>query len=171
MIVFHGGFSKSQVNKLKNNNYVIYRKGSIDNFRINWCNTFKYYNIEKYDKKQELFQNIIEQNFLNQWIHCYKYLYNAIDFCERPNNYIVVFNIENIEQYIGVGKYKYEGYKIEYRIPRKVITNDNIIDVIKYDINYLHQLKEKYSEQYQEIKEHEEALKILKKNKQKCNYI
>lgn len=174
MIVFHGGFSKNQINQLKNNKYIIYKKGNLDNFRINWSNTFKYYSIDSYNKKQQLFQNIIDQNYFNQWIHCFKYLHNAMDFCDGYYNYIMAFELDNVDQYIGVGKYKYEGYKVEYRIPRNRINNTNIIDIIKYDSydkDQLEKLKNKYKDNFYELREHEEAVKILKKIKQKCNYI
>lgn len=174
MILFHGGFSLEQINKLKNNQYIIYRKGNIHNFRINWSNTFKYYTIEDYDKKQQLFQNIIDQNYFNQWIHCFKYLNNTFDFCDDYYSYIVALELNNVDQYIGVGKYKYEGYKVEYRIPRNKIDNTNIVDIIKYefyDKEQLNDLKNKYNECFYKLKEHEEALKIMKKLKQKCDYI
>lgn len=176
MLVFHGGFSKEQINKLKNNEYVLYRKSSYGLFRIKQKNTFQYYTIDEKSKYKDIIKNIIEQNYENQWIHCFKYLENALYYCEENYNYVVVFDLkeEILEKYIGVCDTKYEGYKIEYRIPRKEINNTNIIDIFK--INYfendiINKLKEKYQENYFLLKEHEEAKKILKKTNKKCKYI
>lgn len=175
MIVFHGGFSKQQIDKLRNNEFVIYPRSNYETFRINQNNTFKYSTLEKHKKKKELINNIIDENYLNQWIHCFKYLYNTLDFC-YTNNFIVVFDIDEyiLEKYIGVGNYKFEGYKIEYRIPRKEINNSNIIDIIpfkSYDLKYINDLKQNYSDNFYSLNEHFEANKILKKTNQKFNYL
>lgn len=175
MLVFHGGFTKEQVFKLKNNCYELYRKTPYEFFRIKQSNTFQYYNIESKNKK-EIINNIIEENYINQWIHCFKYLNNALDFCEENYNYIVVFEIQDdiLEKFVGVGNYKYEGYKIEYRIPRSEISSDNIVDIIKFesfDKEKIKILKNLYHDQFLLYNEHEEAKKILKKTKQKCKYI
>lgn len=175
MLIFHGGFNRKQVNNLLKGKYVLYKKGHLENFRINWCNTFKYSNIDKYNKKIELYQNILDENYKNQWIHCYKYLYNAINFCDEFNDYIVVFDIDEaiLNKYIGIGKYRYEGYKIEYRIPRSLISSENIVDVIRFRNNRddLKKLEDKYKFQYRNIYEDLDSIKILKKIKQKCYYI
>lgn len=176
MLIFHGGFTKEQVSKLRMNSYVLYKKSDYDLFRINQKNTFTYYTIDAKSKKKELINNIIEQNYINQWIHCFKYLNNALYFCDENYNYVVVFDIpdDTLEKYIGVGDYKYDGYKIEYRIPRSEINSENIVDVI--EVNNLNKilikyLKEKYSDNLCYYYEHEEGKKILKESKQKCKYI
>jgi len=176
MLVFHGGFTKEQISKLKKNNYELYRKSDYDLFRIRQKNTFTYYTIDIKSKKRDLVNNIIEQNYINQWIHCFRYLNNAFYFCDENYNYIVVFDIPEdiLEKYIGVGDYKYEGYKIEYRIPRSEIKSSYIVDIIRFDhLNkkLIKHLKEKYKDDLFLYHEHEEAKKILKKTKQKCNYI
>lgn len=175
MIVFHGGFSYEQIKKIMNNKFILYQKSNYELFRIKQSNTFKYYNTNSKNKKA-IINNIIEQNYINQWIHCYKYLSNSLYFCEEDYNYVVAFEIPDniLEKYIGVGNYKYEGYKVEYRIPREEISSDNVVDIFQLDYlseNSVKNLKEKYKEKYSSLNEHEEAKKILKKINQKCNYI
>lgn len=176
MLVFHGGFTDEQITKLKNNEYVLYRKSSYGLFRINQKNSFKYYIVNEKSKHKEKINNIIEQNYINQWIHCFKYLENALYYCEEYYDNVIVFELpdEILEKYIGVCDTKYEGYKIEYRIPRKEINDTNIVDIFKFDYfrpEIVSKLKEKYQKNYSILKEHEEAKKILKKTNQKCKYI
>ena len=80
MIIFHGGFNKKQVLKLRNNKYILYKKDKYETFNIKNENTFKYYEIEEKSKRKEKIEDMIEQNYLNQWIHCFKYLENALYF-------------------------------------------------------------------------------------------
>ena len=53
--------------------------------------------------------------------------FGAVDF-------IVAFDIDEqvLDKYVGVGYYKCEGYKIEYRIPRNEINSSIIKDVIEF---------------------------------------
>ncbi len=176
MIIFHGGFNKKQVLKLRNNKYILYKKDKYETFNIKNENTFKYYEIEEKSKRKEKIEDMIEQNYLNQWIHCFKYLENALYFCKEPYNYIVAFELSEslIEKYKGVGNYKYEGYKLEYRIPRKEINSTNIIDVFRFeyfDSEVIKKLKEKYPSEYSGYRENEEAKKLLKAMHQKCKYL
>ena len=176
LIVFHGGFTREQVLKLRNNKYVIYKKSNYNLFRINQKNTFKYYTIDEKSKEKEKIENIIDENYKKQWIHCFKYLENALYYCEEQYNYVVAFNLldEVLEKYKGVCDVKYEGYKIEYRIPRSEIKSIDIIDVFKFDYfkpDIVEKLKQRYPDNYSGFKEHEEAKKYLKNTKQKCKYI
>ncbi len=175
MIVFHGGFTKEQVLRLRNNKYVLYKKSNYNLFRIKQKNTFKYYTIDESCKEKEKIKDIIEENYKKQWIHCFKYLENALYYCEESYDYVVAINLSNeiLEKYKGVCDVKYEGYKIEYRIPRWEIKNTDIFDVFKFDYfkpEIIEKLKQKYLN-YSEIKEHEEAIKYLKSSKQKCKYL
>lgn len=175
MIVFHGGFTLEQVNKLKNNEYVLYPKSEYKDFRINISNTFKYSTLEKYKKKREIYDNIIEENYNNQWVHCFKYLTNALDFC-FADDLIVAFDIDEqvLDKYVGVGYYKCEGYKIEYRIPRNEVNSSIITDVIEFrpfSGEFVKKLYEKYPNNFRSTDEHFEAAKVLKKTKKKLNYL
>lgn len=147
MLVFHGGLTFEEVKRLENNEDIVFSKVPINKINISRCNTFDYY------PKDMIFDNYIEMNqyisddiFMNQYIFLFKYLRNAYDFCEpyEERDYILVADLDEeiLNEYIGVGKYFINSLKrIEYRLPRKFIKKENIVDFLYYDILDIEQLK------------------------------
>lgn len=58
MIVFHGGFTKEQVEKLKNNEPIIYEKIPYKEARAGGKNTFDYVPKELYDAPLHILKDI-----------------------------------------------------------------------------------------------------------------
>lgn len=176
MIVFHGGFTKEQVEKLKNNEPIIYEKIPYKEARAGGENTFDYVPKELYDAPLHIFKRYISENcFYQQYIFLAKYLQAVLEFCHNTDeeNYIMVCNIdENIlNQYIGVGNYI--DYRIEYRLPRRFINSDNIIEFLYFEPYNRDQMKlfeEKYpSLYYIDKKEDENAKKLIRQKKLQFN--
>ena len=94
-----------------------------------------------------------------------------MEFCNNveKKNYIMLCDIDEavLKQYIGVGNY--DDYRIEYRLPRRFINLDKIIEFLyfePYDEVQIAEFRKKYGD-YMEIplKEDEEAKRLmLKKN-------
>ena len=174
MLVFHGGFTLEQVKKLKNNDYYIYEKIPYEFAYANRENTFDYIPKELYGKELEEQQKYVSENeYINQYIFLARSLEASLDYCSnsRKRNYVVIFDIEEeiLNQYIGVGKY--ERYRIEYKLPRKFIMPENIIDVLffePYDTEQMDEFERKYQNYYWiKLDEDENARKlILEKNLQ-----
>lgn len=136
MFVFNGGLTLEQIRKLENDEFFIYDKIPEDEVVIKRKNTFDY--IPDYlrgEPIEKIKRYVSEDCFANQYIFLSRYILNAGSFCRNSTkkNYIVVFDINEdiLNQYIGVGKYV--EYLIEYRLPRKFITSDNIKEILYYE--------------------------------------
>lgn len=178
MLVFHGGFTIEQVEKLKNGDSIIYDKVPYERAYAPAKNTFDYVPIELYKAPIEEFRKYISEDcYINQYIFFARYLYATFDRCIncQKRNYIIVCDIdENIlNPYIGVGDYCDEDYRIEYRLPRRFITSEMIKDVLffePYDEMQMREFHEKYKEHYAVPKEEREiARKIIRQKGLKFN--
>ena len=132
MFVFNGGLTLEQIRKLENDEFFIYDKIPEEEVVIKRKNTPDYLSGEPIEKIRKY---VSEDCFANQYIFLSRYILNAGSFCRNSTkkNYIVVFDIDEdiLNQYIGVGKYV--EYLIEYRLPRKFITSDNIKEILYYE--------------------------------------
>ncbi len=168
MIVFHGGLTITQVKKFENGEFVIYDKIPYAKAYASSENTFDYVPKELYRAPIEEFKKYISEDiYINQYIFFARYLKTAMEFCNNTEkkNYIMVCDIEDtiLNQYIGVGNY--DDYRIEYRLPRRFIDLDKIIEFLyfePYDQEQIENFKEKYKD-FMAIspKEEEEAKKLM----------
>ena len=84
MIVFNGGLTIEQVNKLKNGEYVIYDKIPYKRARAAEENTFDYVPKEMYSMPLHIFRRYIAEDvFSKQYIFLAKYLYTTFEFCNN----------------------------------------------------------------------------------------
>ena len=168
MLTFHGGFSVSEVLKLKQDDQIIFPKIDIDSVFVPRVNTFDYYPRDMiFNDVDEKWKYISDDMFINQYIFLFKYLYNAYDFCLPYRNYILVADLEEelLNEYIGVGDY-FNSKRIEYRVPRKFIKKENIIDFLyfdKWDIDQLKIYQERFKESYYSLNETEMANELMLK--------
>lgn len=126
MLVFNGGLTIDQVEKLKNGDLIIYDKIPYKQCCAMRNNTFDYVPKELFSAPLHIFRKYISEDcYHKQYIFFAKYLSAVLEFCKNSDkkNYIMVCDIdENIlNSYIGVGDYLDEDYRIEYRLPRKFI--------------------------------------------------
>ena len=172
MFVFNGGLTLEQVKKLENDEFYIYEKVPEENVVIKQKNTFDYIPEYLYSETiEEIRKFISEDCYRNQYIFLSRFILNAGYFCRNSTkqNYIVVFDIDEeiLNQYIGVGKYG--EYLIEYRLPRILITSENIKEILYYepiDYSTLKEARLKYIDSFAPTKEaDEEARAIIKKKK------
>lgn len=166
MMVFHGGLTSGQVEKIKNGEYKIFNKVPSSKIVIeNGLNTFCYCHSNKiYESMDALKKDASRDLYENQYIFCFKYLSNAVRFCSRGKSYILVADLseEILNQYIGVGKY-IDGYKIECRIPSRIIIPEHVVEVAHCSTTKnVMELKEKYVSTYKNFGETEKAKKLMK---------
>ena len=172
MIVFNGGLTIEQVRKFEKEEYVIYDKVPYPKVYASRNNTFDYVPKELYSAPIEKFKKYIAEDvYKQQYVFFARYLKTAMEFCNniKKKNYIMVCDIDDaiLNQYIGVGNY--DDYRIEYRLPRKFIDLDKIIEFLyfePYDEIQIAEFRKKYSD-YMTIptREDEEAKRLmLKKN-------
>lgn len=171
MLVFHGGLTIQQVEKLKNGDPVIYDKVPYERAYAPGRNTFDYVPIELYKKPIEEFRKYISEDcYAKQYIYFAKYLYACFDFCIncQKMNYIMVCDIAEdiLNNYIGVGDYCHGDYRIEYRLPRKIITPKMIQEFLffePYNKIQMREFYEKYKDHYRVPKEESEnAMKLIR---------
>ena len=176
MIVFNGGLTIEQVNKLKNGEYVIYDKIPYKRARAAEENTFDYVPKEMYSMPLHIFRRYIAEDvFSKQYIFLAKYLYTTFEFCNnsQKKNYIMVCDIEEdiLNEYIGVGNYI--DYRIEFRLPRKFISPDKIKEFLffePYDDIQMRQFKDMYEDKYYPPSEEDElARRLIKQKKLEFN--
>jgi len=171
MLVFHGGLTIEQVDKMKNGISVIYDKIPYKRACAGSENTFNYVPKELYSAPLHIFKRYISENvYSKQYIFFAKYLKASLGFCVNgeKKNYIMVCEIpeEILDSYIGVGNY--DDYRIEYRVPREVITPDRIKEFLffkPYDREQMMELRQKYPEHYDIPKYEDEMARNLMKIK------
>lgn len=172
MIVFNGGLTIEQVRKFEKEEPVIYDKVPYQKAHASRKNTFDYVPRELYSVPIEEFKKYIAEDvYKQQYVFLARYLKTAMEFCNnsKKKNYIMVCDIteEILNKYIGVGNY--DDYRIEYRLPRRFIDLNKIIDFLYYepcDEMQIAEFRKKYSD-YMTIptREDEEAKRLmLKKN-------
>lgn len=181
MLLFHGGLTIEQVEKLKSGERIIYDK--MTEFQATrkitmGKNSFDFLleNDQNLPEKEKI-KRIIEKNYLEQNIFFFKYLRNSLSFCVNiyKKNWILVIDVpaEILSKTIGIGKYPHEGYKLEYVIP---LTSDFDFSWIK-DFQYYEpclvteDMKQKYGMQFYSARESDIALKVLKKTNKECKFI
>ena len=176
MIVFNGGLTIEQVRKFENGELIIYDKIPYTQAYAARKNTFEYVPKKLYGAPIEVFKQYIAADvYKQQYIFLARYLLTSLQFCNntKKKNYIMVCDIEEniLNNYIGVGNY--DDYRIEYRLPRKFITPDKILDFLffePYDEEQILEFKRKYAE-YMDIKptEDEEAKQLILEKKLEFN--
>ena len=155
MLVFSGGFTSEQVEKLKCGDHYIYDKVPIKYSQAVAKNTFDYVPKELYGMPLHIFKRYIAEDvYIKQYIFFARYLSASLEFCINceKKNYIMVCDIDEkiLDNYIGVGKYATD-YRREYRLPRSFVTSDNIVEFLyfePYDKSQILEFKEKYKEHY-----------------------
>ena len=171
MIVFNGGLTIEQVRKFEKEDPVIYDKVPYLKAHASRKNTFDYVPRELYSAPIEEFKKYIAEDvYRQQYVFFARYLKTAMEFCNniKKKNYIMVCDIDEavLNQYIGVGNY--DDYRIEYRLPRRFIDLDKIIEFLYYELydeGQMAEFKKKYSD-YLVIpsNEDEEAKKLMLRN-------
>lgn len=154
VLIFNGGLTLEQVEKLRQGASVIYEKIPYKKAYAPAKNTFDYVPKELYHAPLHIFRRYISENcYLNQYIFFGKSLQATFEFCNNSENknYIMVCDIEEniLNQYIGVGNYG--DYRVEYRLPRAIITPDKIKEVLffePYNKSQMEEFKKKYSTYY-----------------------
>lgn len=134
-------------------------------------NTFDYYEKDRiFQTREEFFESISEEFYQKQYLFFFKYLHNALSYCNNSQNrnYILVADINEkvLELYIGCGRYI--GNQIEYRVPRCYITPDTIKEFLYYEPCMFEQKREfleKYPEEYYSELEDKEATQIMSQKK------
>lgn len=178
MLVFNGGLTIEQVEKLKNNSPIIYDKIPYKHAYAKRRNTFDYVPKELYGVPINIFKSYISEDcYSNQYIFLTKYLSATLKFCNnsKKKNYIMVCDVdENIlNDYIGVGDYCDGDYRIEYRLPRKFITSEIIKEFLfyePYDEKQVKEFYEKYKDYYSiKPEERENAKKLIYQKKLQFN--
>lgn len=178
MLVFNGGLTIEQVEKLKNGYPIIYDKVPYKQAFANRNNTFNYVPDELINSPLHVFRKYISEDcYHNQYIFLARYLYAVLEFCNNSDkkNYIMVCDIdENIlNNYIGVGNYLDGDYRIEYRLPRNFITPDTIKEFFffePFDRSQMNNFYEKYKEYYYvDDNESYKANKLILQKKLKFN--
>jgi len=174
MLLFSGGLTKDQTEILLSGKEILFDRVPYERAGCNNNNTFDYVPIEYKDMSISNFKKYVSLDcYKNQYIFLAKYLYASLGFCinSQLKNYILVCDIdkEKIEQYIGVGDYKDEDYRIEYRVPRKIIDVSNIVEFLYFepwDHEQMKELYEKYKENFYIPKtEYEDACNLIKQKK------
>lgn len=149
------------------------KKFSPENVRILGKNTFEYAPNELFLKSEEELREFISNDtYKNQYIFFATKLPWTFEFCNNTlvKNYILVCDIdENIlNQYIGVGRY-HGNYRIEFRLPRRYINTNNIIDILyfePFDDNQIDIFSKNYNDYfYVDHKEKQEKTITLMKEK------
>lgn len=171
MFVFHGGFTLEQVEKIKNDEFIIFDKIPYQQIFIPNKNTFDYYPSDiAFSDYRSMLKYVSDDIYQNQYIFFFKYLRNALDFCVNSDkkNYILVADIDEdiLDNYIGIGRYT--DNQIEYRVPRCILSKDNIIDFLYFEPFVTEQamtFKTQFGEAYYNPKEDEEANEVLKVKK------
>lgn len=171
MLVFHGGLTSEQVQLLYENKFVVFKMIPSEEIRIPYKNTFDYYDSSRvFESKREFIDTVRNDIFYNQYFYFFKYLENALEFCNNSSkrNYILVADIDEdiLDNYIGCGKYI--GNQIEYRVPRKYVKLDTIHDILyfeSYNEKQALELKNKYPNHFSSELENQEAEAIMKQKK------
>jgi hypothetical protein len=105
---------------------------------------------DKQLSEEEKLLKVAEINYNKQYIFLFKYLGNALRFCQNisKKNWILVADIPSTILYksIGVGKYPNEGYKLEYMISLIDEFDYNWIQDFQYyePMDVTDQMREKY---------------------------
>jgi len=171
MLVFYGGLTLEQVEKFKNNEFVIFVPVPYNQVLIPHKNTFDYYprnsNLLTFDC---ISKYVSDDMYQNQYIFLFKYLRNALEFCVNSDkkNYILVLDMNEdvLDNFVGVGRYY--GNQLEYRVPRKYIPKESIVDFLYFEPFISKQCKafrERFPDSYFSELEDEEASEILKVKK------
>lgn len=180
MITFHCGFNKEQVEKLQNNEKIIFPKIPVDNIYVPRKNTFDYIPRYMYEddsiKAREIKEYISKDMYNSQYIFLSKYLEPVLSFCNntKKRNYIMACDIDEeiLKRYSGIGGY--DKLMIEYRLPRMYIKSDNILDFIyfePFDDETMSLLLSKYEDNiYISSEEEEKAEKLMQENNLVFNY-
>lgn len=171
MLVFNGGLTIEQVEKLKNDEPIIYDKIPYEWACAKRKNTFDYTPKELYSAPIEVFKRYIAEDvYRQQYIFLARCLKTTLQFCvnSKKRNYIMVCDLDEdiLNNYIGVGNY--DDYRIEYRLPRRFITSDSIKEFLffePYDDEQMACFRKKYNEYYDVKADEDEVAKKLMKLK------
>lgn len=174
MLLFSGGFTEDQMKTLLNDGEIIFDKIPYDSACCKSNNTFDYIPRSMEGIPIDDFRKYVSDDcYKNQYIFLAKYLSAAMEFCRNSSmkNYILVCDIDSklIEPCIGVGDYKDGDYRIEYRLPRRLIKASDIIEFLyyePYDDEQAKEFKEKYASHfYIPTSERENAHNLIKQKK------
>lgn len=174
MLLFSGGFAEKQMKILLNGGDVIFDKIPYDRAGCKFNNTFDYIPRSMENIPIDDFRKYVSDDcYKNQYIFLTKYLIGAMEFCQNSfaKNYILVCDVDLkiIEPYIGVGNYKDGDYRIEYRLPRRLIKVSDIIEFLyyePYDTEQVKEFKKKYANNfYVPSSERENAHNLIKRKK------
>lgn len=178
MKLFCGGLTKEMVDKILNNEERIFNHIEDANIHVPAKNTFLYAPLDYYQDYEKLKEYLYHDIDENQYLFFATKLSSTFEFCVNSlkKNYILVceFDEKSIENYIGVGKYNGYG-RLEYRIPRKVITQENIVEYLyfePYDEKQMASFKCKYEDDYacDYLKEDKKAEDLIKRKSLSFNY-
>lgn len=171
MLVFNGGLTIEQVEKLKSGKSVIYDKVPYKEVHVPRKNTFEYVPKQLYNAPLHIVKQYISDDcYAKQYLFFARSLKATFEFCRnsQKKNYIIICDIEEkiLNDYIGVGNYV--DYRIEYRLPRIFITPNKIKDILyfePYDESQMVEFQKKY-ETYYDIapNEDEMAKELILKN-------
>ena len=177
MLVFSGGFTSEQIDKLKSDDPIIYDK-ILDKFAaIVPKNTFDYVPEKLYGMPVHILRKYIACDcYTKQYIFFARYLSATLEFClnSEKKNYIMVCDIDEnlLNNYIGVGKYTID-YRREYRVPRCFVSSSNIVEFLyfePYDKNQINEFRRKYSDCYKiSAEEDGKAKQLMLEKKLKFN--
>lgn len=174
MLLFSGGFTEEQMKILLSGGDIIFGKIPYDRAGCKFNNTFDYIPRSMENIPIDDFRKYVADDcYKNQYIFLTKYLIAAMEFCKNRSmkNYILVCEINSqiIEPYIGVGDYKDGDYRIEYRLPRRLIKVSDIIEFLyyePYDVEQSKKFKEKYANNFHvPSSERENAHNLIKQKK------
>ena len=94
MIVFSGGLTIEQIEKLKNNSPIIYDKIPYKQACAKRKNTFDYVPKELYGAPQHIFKRYISEDcYSNQYIFLAKYLSATFEFCKNSQKKIILWYV------------------------------------------------------------------------------
>lgn len=170
MLVFHGGLTEEQAEKIKKGEYKIFPKVPIDEITIrNNINTFCYCNSNTtYDSYDALAHYVSDDIYDKQYIFLFKYLNNALRFTRGTGCYTLVADVNEkiLSEYMGIGNYLYEGYHIEYRVPGHIIIPEHVIEVAPcYSWELQDAIRERYPNNINGDNETLEAMEIMKQKR------
>ena len=177
MIVFRSGITRKQKKMFEKGKYVLYPKLEPEMIIVPYPNTFEYYDPNKtYKDVEEIKEYVSDDMYDNQYVFFFKYLNDALDYGYMSGTYVMVVDLDDnlLNSYIGCGIYEeYHPLRIEYRVPRRYIKKENILEFFKYTSNVFayRNFIRKYH-QYISLgskKEDEEAHKLMLKKDLKFN--
>ena len=94
MLVFNGGLTIEQVEKIKNNEHIIYDKILYSMAYAKRKNTFDYVPKELYNAPLHVFRRYISENiYNNQYLFFARYLEATLEFCMNSKKRIILWYV------------------------------------------------------------------------------